>query len=259
MTTRKNFAFAGTAALVLAGCATPGPGHVYWAAANSTEIHDLEPATDTVRSLDGHVAREETVVGLAYDSFTDFLFVRLAPGDIVRVLNRPANSRVRDLRLRPELAAPAGTAAVNALDLAVRSRNRHIFAVDPRDAAVAEYTLEGVAVRDIAIAHPPPGPIGGLAYDQQRDRLVVLFATSPAVLAEVTLEGIITHQAELDRAVRPVSLGCDSDSGDYFVPLADGAIGAFGRDGRLLRRHPVPGGVTPAAIGAGPRAFLRLF
>jgi hypothetical protein len=252
-------AAAGVLTLSLGGCATRGPTHVYWAAASGSTLHDLATASGERRTLDGHIDQDEDVLGLAYDHFTDYLFLRLSPGDVIRIVNRPAGTRVRDLKLTPEVAVSRDETAVNALDLTVRSRNRHIFAVDPRETAIVEFTLAGDKVRRITIARPPRGPIGGLGFDQRRDHLVVLFASSPAVLAEVTLEGTIVHQTNLAAAVHPVSLGCDSEAGEYFVPLAEGGIGAFDRDGRLLRTHRVPAGATPAAIGAGPRAFLRLF
>ncbi len=245
--------------VAVAACSTRGPSHVYWAESSGAALHDLAVDSGERRTLDAHVDKDETVVGLAYDRFTDYLFLRLAPGDVIRIVNRPANSRVRDLKLTPEVALSPGETPANSLDITVRSRNRHIFAIDPRATGFVEFTLEGKMVRKIRMAAPPPGPVGGLGFDQRRDRLVVLFAGSPAVLAEVTLDGVIAHQTNLAAAVHPISLGCDSDTGEYFVPLADGAIGAFDRDGHLLHRHPVPAGATPAAIGAGPRAFLRLF
>jgi len=241
------------------GCSTPGPSHVYWAESAGTALHDLATASGERHTLEGYVANNEIVVGLAYDHFTDFLFLRLAPGDVVRLVNRPAAARDRDLMLAAELAVAPGETSLNALDLTVRPRDRHLFAVHPREPAIVEVTLAGAMVRKIPLAHPPPGPIGGLAFDVRRDRLVVLFAGSPAVLAEVALDGTVVRQTNLAAAVRPVSLGCDAEAGEYFVPLAGGAIGAFDRDGRLLRQHDVPAGTSPAAIGAGPRAFLRLF
>jgi hypothetical protein len=249
----------GLLALALGGCATPGPTHVYWAAASDSAVHDLETASGERRSLDGQIAKGEEIVGLAYDQFTDYLFLRLSPGDVVRIVNRPAGSRVRDLKLNPEVAVAPGETPVNSLDLTVRSRNRHLFAIDPREPAIIEFTPAGEMVRKIKLANPPRGPVGGLGFDDRRDRLVVLFASSPAVLVEVTLDGASVHQTNLAAAVHPVSLGCDAEAGEYFVPLADGAIGVFDREGHLLRQHQVPAGVAPAAIGAGPRAFLRVF
>ncbi len=246
-------------ALAFGGCATPGPTHVYWAAASGLTVHDLETASGERRSLDGQIKKGEEIVGLAYDQFTDYLFLRLNPGDIIRIVNRPAGSRVRDLKLTPEVAVSPGETPVNSLDITVRSRNRHIFAIDPREPAIVEFTLAGEMVRKIKLANPLRGPVGGLGFDDRRDRLVVLFASSPAVLAEVTLDGTIVHQTNLAAAMHPVSLGCDAEAGEYFVPLADGAIGVFDREGHLLRSHQVPAGVAPAAIGAGPRAFLRVF
>jgi hypothetical protein len=243
----------------LGGCATPGPTHVYWAAASGLTVYDLETASGDRRSLDGQIKKGEEIVGLAYDQFTDYLFLRLKPGDVIRIVNRPAGSPVRDLKLTPEIALAPGETPMNSLDLTVRSRNRHLFAIDPREPVIVEFTLAGEMVRKIKLANPPRGPVGGLGFDDRRDRLVVLFASSPAVLAEVTLDGTIVHQTNLAATVHPVSLGCDAEAGEYFVPLADGAIGVFDREGHLLRSHQVPAGVAPAAIGAGPRAFLRVF
>ena len=106
----------------------------------------------------------------------------------------------------------------------------------------------------------PAEPIGGLAYDQKDHRLLVLTATSPARVGSVAPDGVVTYYVTLAGAIRPVSLGYDSDARHYFVPLADGtSLGEFDATGALVRTHRTGDTGAITAVDAGPRAFVRVF
>src|SRR5476649_2756664 len=103
MTTRKNFRRLAMAALTGgafggAGCATPGALHVYSLASAAHEtVHDTGPegATD----VPSFIAPDEILTGLAYDPFTDHFFLRLAPGNHFRVVDRPARTIKREFKV----------------------------------------------------------------------------------------------------------------------------------------------------------------
>ena len=232
------------------GCATGGPNHVYAAVAGSPDVRDLgPPAVGIARA----VAPGERVVGLAYDFNTDHLFLRIAPAQVIRVIERPSGRILREMPLSPDLRTDAPA------DLAIRSRDRHLFAVGADGRSVVELTLFGDLVRRLDL----PGlaaPIGGLAYDQRNDRLLVLTTSSPARIGTIAPAGSVTDDATLAVAVAPVSLGYDSDARRYYVPLADGVtLGEFDAGGALVARHPVGDNHPITALDAGPRSFVRVF
>jgi hypothetical protein len=233
--------------LVLAGCATSGPNHVYFTASDSAAVHDLGA---TPARVDRAVAPGEQVLGLAYDFNTDHLFLRIAPAQVIRVIERPSG------RIRREMPLPADLQTTKPADLAIRSSDRHLFALYPDRRAVAELTLLGAFVRRIELLGPDE-PLSGLAYDQKADRLLVLTASSPVRLGAVAHDGVVTYFATISAAVSPVSLGYDSDARHFYVPLADGKnLGEFDTEGNLLATIPA-GPAT--AVDAGPRSFVRVF
>ncbi|MDD3179249.1 MAG: hypothetical protein PHQ04_02740 [Opitutaceae bacterium] len=244
-------------ALVAGACATPGINHVYVATRGGAPLRDLAPAGDAVADVPTHTTASDVILGLAYDFNTDHLFLRLAPGNIIRVIERPSGRQLREMTL-PELPEGAVTiAGTPTSDLAIRSRDRHLFAIMPDGRSILETTLSGDYVRTIGPLSLP-GPIGGLAYDQKSDRLLALVATGPARIVAVGPDGKITDGATLSEPLRPVSLAYDSDRGHYFVPLADDrSMGEFDADGRLIARTPIESPVS--ALDAGPRSFLRVF
>lgn len=236
--------------LVGNGCATSGPNHVYLTAAGSAAVHDIGPAAAAV---DHAVAPGEQVLGLAYDFNTDHLFLRLAPAQVIRVIERPSGKILR------EMPVPDDLKTTNPADLAVRSRDRHLFAVGPDARSIVELTLFGESIRCLELRGPAE-PIGGLAYDQKNNRLLVLAATSPARLGSVAPDGFVMYYVTLAGVVRPVSLGYDSASGHCFVPLADGtSLGEFDAAGALVQTHRAEGAGAITAVDAGPRSFVRVF
>jgi len=237
-------------AALLSGCATRGPNHIYLTSANSAAVQDIGPAPAAVGRV---VASDEQVLGLAYDFNTDHLFLRIAPTQIIRVIERPSGRILREMPLPDDLKT------TNTADLAVRSRDRHLFAVHPDQRSIVELTLLGEFVRRLEL-RAPAEPIGGLAYDQKNHRLLVLTATSPARVGSVAQDGFVTYYVTLAGAVRPVSLGYDSDAQHYFVPLGDGtSLGEFDATGALVRTHRNEDTGAITAIDAGPRSFVRVF
>lgn len=237
-------------AALLSGCATSGPNHIYLTSDNSPAVQDLGP---TPAAVGGAVAPGERATGLAYDFNTDHLFLRIAPAQIIRVIERPSGKILREMQISEELKTE------DQADLAIRSSDRHLFAVHPDGRSIVELTLFGEFVRRLEL-RGPADPVGGLAYDQKNHRLLILAATSPARVGSVAPDGSVTYYVALAGAVRPVSLGYDSDAQHYFVPLADGTrLGEFDATGALVRtlRSGDTGAIT--AIDAGPRSFVRVF
>jgi hypothetical protein len=249
MTTRKALLArvgAGLALALVAGCATPGPLHRYAFAPGQPErVTDLGPlGAEAVPSL---IAPGERVTGLAYDPFTDHLFLRLAPGDRIRVVDRPARGLKRELELP---GAGAGG------DLAVRPRNGHLFLLTGAAGEVAEHTRLGRPVRRLTLEGVATGP-RGLAFDAVRDELVVL-AADGRTISRHDLTG--RRQGELRLAAAAAGpLAYDAETGELHARLAEGAgdIGVFGPDG--ARRGTWGAGGPGALIDLGPRSFLRVF
>jgi len=243
---------------LLAGCATPGPTHVYLAGPEAGPIWDRPAeAPHEAVALPGFVAAGERVVGLAYDYNTDYLWLRVMPGDLLRVVNRPAR------RVEAEHAAATGDVALDAgsLDLAIRSADRRVFAVAGDGLTVVVFHRQGHRLRSFA---PGGGTadarIGGLAYDQTQDRLLVLWhdEAGRAWVAWDDRTGGMQYKVELPPEVRPHTLGFDDNARHLLVPLAEErGLGRFDTDGRKVGREDLPPGDW--AIDAGQRSLLRLF
>lgn len=235
------------AALGGAGCATPGPLHIYSLAATAHEsVHDTGPAGSA--DVPSFLAPKETITGLAYDPYTDHFFLRLAPGNRIRVIDRPARAIKREFVVA-ELPKTVGG------DLAIRPRDGHVFALVPTAAAVVEFARFGEFVRRFDLTGLTAVP-SGIAYDPAHNRLFVLSGRQPALITTHALDGQPLARLALDQPITPASLGYDSEKSEFYVPL-DGAdrIGVFGSDGHL--RTVLTG---PAIfVDVGPRSFVRMF
>ena len=244
MTTRK---LAAIGALGLTGCATPGPLHVYsLSVATPDTIADTgaERAADTPSFL----RDDEALTGFAYDPFTDHFFQRLAPGNRIRVVDRPARAIKREFKLA-ELPATGGG------DMAIRSRDGHVFALVPTESLVVEFTRYGEFVRRFAL-ESLPGHAAGIAYDPANNQLLVLSGQSPAQITTHSLDGRRLSTTTLDQKITSASLAYDPEKKEFYAPLdqAD-RIGVFGEDGQLRRTLPV----RTIFLDVGPRSFLRMF
>jgi hypothetical protein len=251
------------AALALAaGCRTPGALHAY-ALANTvpataaegaaTRVLDLDPAAGSIlATIPACTAAGEKVVGLAYDPFTDHLYLRLFPGNRVRVIDRPAGAEKR------EFTFPAPPSAGR--DLALRQHDRHLFFTDPSGPSLFETSIYGAIRRRIDLKGLA-APAWGLACDERNDDFLVLPAETGDRVLRFTVHGEPAGEIVLARPVRGLSLGFDSEQRELFARLADASgIGVFAEDGRLLRTLPAPASATDdVLLDVGPRSFIRLF
>ncbi len=239
--------------LLLAGCSTPGPGHAYlYSPALGPTIRDIDPRDGDERAgVPTFVGVGEHVLGFAYDPYTDHLFIRMSPGNRVRVIDRPAGAIKREFHA-PNLP-PGGH------DLAVRSRDRNLFFTDPTAPALFETDHNG-RLEGYHRLEGLDAPAYGVAHDALRDELIVLAHKTSDRIHRFDLRGGALGQLALEVPVQGVSLGYDSAAREYFASLADGsAIGVFDAQGRLLRRLPRPAPDRETFIDVGPRSLLRLF
>ncbi len=240
--------------LLLGGCATPGPMHVFLAGAGSSPIHDLTVtgAEAPAEILTGFVGLGESVVGVAYDFNTDYVWLRVLPWNQLRVINRPANRMEANYAFGPTLWD------LNAsLDLATCSSDLHVFAVADSGDRIVELSRRAVRLREITVG-AGGRRIGGLAFDQRDDLLLVLWADGSGDVALADRQGKVVGSVRLSGTINPQSLGFDSDQRTFFVPLAEnGKMGVFNLNGDLTRVIEVPAGRW--AIDAGPRSLVRVF
>ena len=210
MTTRKLFAAA--AALALAGCATPGPLHLYTAASPSpASVRDLGGEPPATAEVPSYLESGETLTGFAYDPFTDHFFLRLAPGNKIRVIDRPARKIKREFTVAQLPAAGGG-------DLAVRPATGHIFFAHPSEPALIETSRLGEFIRAIPL-ETLTAPPGGVAYDSAHDRLLILSGGDLSSITVHDRDGQKISVITLDRTVARTSLAFDPLVREFFVPL----------------------------------------
>lgn len=101
-------------------------------------------------------------------------------------------------------------------------------------------------------------PIGRLAYDQEADRIRVLWADRPAAVAVSDREGRVEWEVGLGATVAATSLGCEANAGRWLVPLPQaGVVGGFDALGKLVGQREVS--TDLGGIDAGPRSLIRVF
>ena len=236
--------FAG-AALGATGCATRGPLHVYTLAQGGERpVRDTgEGRTTEVPSF---LKPADRVSGFAYDPFTDHFFLRLAPGNRLRVVDRPARAIKREFEIA---GAPPGDG-----DLAVRPRDGHLFLLGAQPGQILEATRLGKYLGAFVLAEAGGQPLG-LALDTTQDRLLALGADGRRVTVH-DLRGGFVRELRLAQPAGP-ALAFDSDQREFYAPLRDrpGEIGVFDETGRLQRTTPAAAGL----IDVGPRSFVRVF
>lgn len=229
------------------GCATPGTLHLYSLPAASKIIHDQ--GGERPADVPSFLEPGEQLTGIAYDPFTDHFFLRLAPGNLIRVVDRPARAIKREFTIEGIPAEGAGG------DLAVRPRDGHLFLLHPREPAVFETTRLGKLLRTIPLGDATGLP-AGIAYYANENRLLVLSPDHHRVSVHTVEDGRKVRDLALDRAVGS-SLAFDAEKREFHAPLTDapGNVGVFDANGKFLRQAAAPGNF----VDVGPRSFVRVF
>jgi uncharacterized protein YjiK len=232
--------------LAFTGCATRGPLHVY-SLTESGERLVLDTSEAAPAEVPSFVEANERVSGFAYDPFTDHFFLRLDPGNRIRVVDRPARKIKREFTI-------AGAPENSRGDLAVRPRDGHLFLLLSEGASVLEATRFGKIVRTFALEDITAGP-SGIAFDMTQDRLLVLDADGRRVTVH-DLDGKRRAETTLDH-VAGGSLAFDAERRELYAPLRAraGEIGVFDEHGKLVRTLRAPG----RFVDVGPRSFVRMF
>jgi hypothetical protein len=242
----------GALVLILSGCATSGPTHLYMAGAGSEPVIDVSLEGEDHDKLEGLLDETDTVIGLGHEYNTDYIWLRMAPGDRLVTIKRS----VREVWYRYDLPAEFAAESASSLDLAVRAFNRMVYAAMPEAGVVGKITRYGEVLASFKPGNDSRA-IGGLAWDQVGDQLLVLYADAGEVVA-YTDETEVARRVTLQAEVAAWSLAYDSNRQRYYVPLQEaGWLGEFDADGRLLGRLPLPESV--GGIDAGQRAFVRVF
>ena len=228
----------------MSGCATSGPLHLYsLAAADERPIVDHAPGGKL--EVPSFLEATDEITGFAYDPFTDHFFLRLAPGNLIRVVDRPARAIKREFTIDDAPPKSSG-------DLAVRPRDGHLFLLVPD--GVMETTRLGKFVRTFPLESGGTQPIG-IAFDMLRDRLLVLRADGQT-LAQHDDQG---KQLSVVRLAQPVErgLGFHAEERHVYAPLREraGEIGVFDETGNLVRALRAEG----PFIDVGIRSFVRVF
>lgn len=229
------------------GCATAGPMHVYTLATAGEERSVQDTGDGRTTAVPSFLEPEDVVNGFAYDPFTDHFFLRLAPGDQIRVVDRPARAIKREFKLEGVANAEGG-------DLAVRPRDGHLFLLQSAPGTILETSRLGKFVRSFVLSGVTTAPIA-LALDTARDRLLVLHADGRRVTSH-DLKGARIDEITLAQAAG-TSLAFDPEKRELYAPLPgrDGQIGIFEESGKLLRTSPATG----ALVDVGVRSLVRVF
>jgi hypothetical protein len=238
------------AILVAGGCATPGTLHLYSISrANLTAVHDS--GGHGARKAPSFIDANENLVGFAYDPFTDHFFLRLSPGDRIRVVDRPAQAVKREFKIE---VAPARGGD----DLTIKPGNGHVFLSIPLESRVLEITRLGKIVRVITLENSPAF-VRGIAYDAGRDVLCVLHGNPATRITRYDLRGRETQSIVVSRELAG-PLAFDSERREFYAPISaalgsSGRVGVFDEDGRLVRSLDLPADY----IDVGPRSLVRVF
>lgn len=232
----------------LSGCATPGPLHLYTAPSTQpAALLDTAPGSPAVPvDIPTFLAPGETLTGLAYDPFTDHLFLRLAPGNVIRVVDRPARAIKRTFTVATLPATGGG-------DLAVRPRDGRIFFAHPSEPALVVTDRFGRAERILRLATLTTPPTG-VAYDSVRNQLLVLNPGDPARITAHAPDGDLIATMILDRPTAATGLAYDPLAQEFYLTTTT-SVAIFAVSGHSLRTLPQPA----AFLDLGPRSLLRLF
>lgn len=227
--------------------------HLYSAVDGEQPVRDraLEAGEDD--ELVGFLEPGDRVVGLGYEFNTDYIWLRIAPGNQLITIKRGFRELWYDYALPDSFLLEDGASG----DLAVRSFNRMVYVAMAEPGLVAKVERYG-DVNEVIQPGATERAIGGLAWDQVNDRLLILYAEGSPEIVAYDDDTDSVGQVTLDTPVRPTTLAYDSNRQRYYVPLAEvGWLGEFDANGHLINRLPFPN--PEASIDAGQRSTVRMF
>jgi hypothetical protein len=206
-------------------------------------------ANNTTHEGPSFLEEADVVTGFAYDPFTDHFFLRLAPGNQIRVVDRPAQAIKREFAID-------GLAVPSAGDMAVRPRDGHLFLLQENGRAVAEASRLGKMIRTFPFT--PTSTEGvAIALDPKAEQFFVLHSDGRRITIH-DLTGRQSGEVTLEQRAGKF-LGFDAEKNEFYTTSADGAATflVFTREGRLKSAYPLP--LPTAFIDIGPRSFVRVF
>ncbi|GAB5560284.1 MAG: hypothetical protein SynsKO_19310 [Synoicihabitans sp.] len=253
MTTPKPFVLLLSLVVIWTGCATSGPMHLYVAGQGAEPVEDRALESGPNDQLAGFLEPGDVVVGLGYEFNTDYIWLRLAPGNRLITIKRGFRELWYDYDLPAEFMLSEGQMG----DLAVRSFNRLVYVALAEPGRIGRVERYG-KVRESFQPGGVARPIGGLAWDQRQDQLVVLYADAGGEVVFFENESAPMRRVTFDTPLQPTTLAYDSNRERFYIPLSGGsALGEFDREGKLLNR--LPWTQPRAAIDAGQRSAVRMF
>jgi hypothetical protein len=237
------------AALLVTGCSTPGPLHLYSIAPGAADVHDIALAADSARDIPSYLEEGDVLTGFAYDPFTDHFFLRLAPGNRIRVVDRPARKIKREFVIENAPTNGGG-------DLAVSPVDGHLFLIDSAQPTIIETSRLGELIREIALVGQK-APTAAIAFDPAQNELILLDQDAKTI-RRATRTGNAVSSIVLDRTIRP-SLAFDAVRQELYAPLSESpdAVGVFDQTGHCVRTVAIAAG--DQFIDVGPHSFLRVF
>lgn len=233
--------------LLICACATPGPLHVYTIPPRAPVETIYDRGDATTAEVPSFLGSDDVLLGFAYDPFTDHFFLRLAPGNKIRVVDRPARAIKREFDID---GLPAGG------DLAIRPRDGHIFLLEDKSPRIIETSRLGKPLRTFTLdrVNAP----AGLAYDAAQNQLLVLHEDGQRV-SRHDVDGKLLATLTLEHRVGP-ALAFDSERQHLYAPLATSGreppVVVFDLQGKLLRTVDR---TSALFLDLGPRSFVRVF
>lgn len=250
MTTPKPVILLLVTFLLLAGCATQGPTRLYLAGDAEAAVQQIDLSANTTSDYEQVPLPGTEVIGLGYEFNTDYVWLRMAPGDRLVAIKRFEEEFWYDYQLPESFQVPEEASG----DIAVRAFNRMIY-LALAEGRVARVTRYGEVLDFRRISEDRQ--IGGLAWDQVEDQLLVLWADGEEV-SRYDLKLNLIETVTLAAPLNPQSLAYDSNNARFLVPLAGGQeVGEFDRGGTLTGRYTMPEGMR--ALDAGQMSAIRVF
>ena len=198
-----------------------------------------------------------SLVGVAYEEQTDHIFGRLVGGTELWEVDRSGAMLRSFIAQQVTAGCDVGTHKFpdKECGLAMRYSDRHLFLDHPGgNGEIAEIDVTGNFIRNIQLnPHVSGQLIGGLAYDQQKNTIYVLYVTVPDVMiAEVDTMGNRIRIFNIE--AQPFGLSISSERRElYLLQKNSTHLGVFDLNGIPKDNHALQGFNPVHGIGAGRR------